>query len=79
MILLQNHQQQVAGIRPAAPQPPGQLHGVRQHLPCLTRKTFKTAEAETFQKRHSPAPFLRTQAAALFYWALGPGGLAADN
>ena len=56
VILLQDRQQQVAGIGFFAAKVPGKLHRTAQQLIRLVRKAFVPAKAKFFPNTHLPAP-----------------------
>ena len=56
MILLQDRQQQMAGICLFAAQVPGKLHCTAQQSVRLMRKALVTAKAHFFPDAHLPAP-----------------------
>ena len=56
VILLQDRQQQVAGIGFFAAKIPGKLHRTAQQLIRLVRKALVPAKAKFFPNTHLPAP-----------------------
>ena len=56
LILLQDRQQQMAGICLFAAQVPGKLHCTAQQSVRLMRKALVTAKAHFFPDAHLPAP-----------------------
>ena len=56
VILLQDRQQQVAGIGFFAAKVPGKLHRTAQQLIRLVRKALVPAKAKFFPNTHLPAP-----------------------